>query len=144
MVRVCGVHPPCIYAQSAKFLVELTPEYLACCSIVGVVEGNVIASGNVMLTGVVKGNIECNNIIVDGTDYSQCIRAKGSVSIKQNTTISGPIYCKHISISGTIIGNIRAMGNVGLTKDAIVKGDITSSILAVEPGAKIAGNLLIK
>ena len=113
-------------------------------AIVGVVEGNVVASGNVMLTGVVKGNIECNNIIVDGTDYSQCIRAKGSVSIKQNTTISGPIYCKHISISGTIIGNIRAMGNVGLTKDAIVKGDITSSILAVEPGAKIAGNLLIK
>lgn len=113
-------------------------------AIVGVVEGNVIASGNVMLTGVVKGNIECNNIIVDGTDYSQCIRAKGSVSIKQNTTISGPIYCKHISISGTIIGSIRAMGNVGLTKDAIIKGDITSSILAVEPGAKIAGNLLIK
>ncbi len=113
-------------------------------AIVGVVEGNIVASGNVMLSGVVRGNIECNNIIIDGTDYNQCIRAKGSVSIKPNTTITGPIYCKHISISGTVIGNIKAQGNVGLTKEAVIRGDINSAILAVEPGAKISGNLTIR
>lgn len=113
-------------------------------AIVGVVEGNIVAAGNVMLTGVVKGNIECNNIIIDGTDYNQCIKAKGSVSVKQNSTITGPIFCKHISISGTVIGNIKAQGNVGLTKDAVIKGDISSAILAVEPGAKITGNLIVK
>ena len=113
-------------------------------AVVGVVEGNIVAAGNVMLTGVVKGNIECNNIIIDGTDYSQCIRAKGSVSVKPGTTITGPIFCKHISISGTVIGSIKAQGNVGLTKDASIKGDITSSILAVEPGAKISGNLQVR
>ena len=113
-------------------------------AIVGIVEGNIVAAGNVMLTGIVKGSIECNNIIIDNNDYSQCIRAKGSVSIKPGTTINGPIFCKHISISGTVIGNIKAQGNVGLTKDASVKGDITSSILAVEPGAKISGNLQVR
>ncbi len=113
-------------------------------AIVGMIEGNVIADGNVMLTGVVKGNIECNNIIVDGADFAQCIRAKGSVSIKPNTTIAGTIYCKHISVAGTIVGSIKASGNVGLTKTAIVKGDIISSILAVEPGAKLSGNMLVK
>ena len=113
-------------------------------AIVGIVEGNIYAAGNVMLTGIVKGNIECNNIIIDGTDYNQCIRAKGSVSIKSNTTVSGPIFCKHISISGTVMGSIKAQGNVGLTKEASIKADITSAILAVEPGAKISGNLQIR
>ena len=113
-------------------------------AIVGTVDGNVVANGNVMLSGIVKGNIDCNNIIVDGTDYNQCIRAKGSVSIKPGATITGPIFCKHISIGGTVVGNIRAQGNVGLTKDAVIKGDITSAILAVEPGAKITGNMIIK
>ena len=113
-------------------------------AIVGVVEGNVKTAGNLMLTGIVKGNIECNNIVIDGTDFNQSIKAKGSVSIKENSVVNGPINCKHISVLGTVVGNIKASGNVGITKTSIIKGDINAQVLAVEPGAKIQGMITVK
>ena len=34
-----GIHPPGVHADDAEFLVELTPEHLACIEVVGIVEG---------------------------------------------------------------------------------------------------------
>ena len=113
-------------------------------AVVGIVEGNVTTAGNLMLAGVIKGTIKCNNIVIDGANHSQTIHAQGSVSIKENTVINAPIFCKHISIMGTVVGNIKASGNIGLAKTAVVKGDMSSSVLAVEPGAKIQGTVTVK
>lgn len=115
-------------------------------AIAGIVEGSVKADGNVMLSGTVKGSIECNNIIIDGisADFNNSIKAKGSVSIKEGSSLTGSVVCKHISVMGILYGNIKATGNVGLTKTAVVKGDISASVLAVEPGAKIIGNVAVK
>jgi cytoskeletal protein CcmA (bactofilin family) len=115
-------------------------------AVAGTVDGSVKAEGNIMLSGVIKGAINCNNIIIENTkiDCNTSITAKGSVSIKEDASFSGDITCKHISINGTVLGNIKATGNVGLTKTAIVKGNIDAAVLAVEPGAKISGNVQIK
>lgn len=113
-------------------------------AVAGVIEGNVSAAGNLMLAGTIKGSVECNNIILDGCQLMSDIRAKGSVSIKENASVTGTIYCKHVSVMGTVIGNIKASGNVGLTKNATIRGDINASVLAVEPGAKIQGCVTVK
>ena len=115
-------------------------------AVAGSVESTVKVEGNIMLSGSIKGSIECNNIIIDGAhiDCNGAIKAKGSVSVKEGSSFKGNISCKHISITGTVIGNISASGNVGLTKTAVVRGDISASVLAVEPGAKIAGKVMIE
>lgn len=113
-------------------------------AVAGIVEGKVSTAGNLMLTGEIRGAIKCNNIVIDGGHCHTNIITKGSVSIKGDTTVASNITCKHISISGTVYGDIKATGNVGLTKTAIVKGDIQAAVLAVEPGAKICGNVIVK
>ena len=55
-----------------------------------------------------------NNIVIDGGHCHTNIVTKGSVSIKENTTVASNISCKHISISGTVYGDIKATGNIQL------------------------------
>ena len=42
-IRLRSIHPPCIHADGAQFLVKLTPEHLACIEVVGIVEGILVA-----------------------------------------------------------------------------------------------------
>lgn len=113
-------------------------------AVIGVVEGDVKIAGNLMLTGIIKGDIECNNMVIDSTGAFNTIKARGSVSVKEGCVVNCNITCKHISVLGTVIGNVKATGNVGLSKNSTVRGDITSSVLAVEPGAKIQGMVTVK
>jgi len=113
-------------------------------AVAGSVDGSVNCAGNLMLTGEIKGKITCNNIVIESCNCSPNLTVRGNVSIKENTRITGDIHCKHISVMGTINGNIDAEGNVGLTKNAVVEGNITAAVLAIEPGAKIKGFVDIK
>lgn len=113
-------------------------------AVVGVVEGDVQIAGNLMLQGAIKGNIECNNLVINSSGKLNAIKARGSVSVKEGCTVEGSISCKHISVLGSVIGDINAVGNVGLSKSSTVRGNITSAVLAVEPGAKIQGMVSVK
>ena len=113
-------------------------------AVAGIVKGRVVCAGNLMLTGEIKGDIDCNNLVLDDCTCTSTINARGSISIKENAYFAGNISCKHVSVMGSIVGHIRASGNVGLTKTAVVKGDIRAAVLAVEPGAKLTGNVDIR
>ena len=114
-------------------------------AVAGIVEGNVRCEGNLMITGNIRGNIDCNNLVIESNDATPIsVKAKGSVSLKEGANVTSNINCKHISVMGNLIGNIRAQGNVGINKTATVKGDIIASVLAVEPGAKLRGTIDVK
>ena len=114
-------------------------------AVAGRVDGDLEAAGNIILTGVVKGDIHCNNIMLEDCQlYSVNIYATGSVSIKEGASLSGDISCKHLSLMGTFVGNINASGNVALGKSSVTNGDVSAAALAVEPGAKIKGNIDIR
>jgi len=109
-------------------------------AVAGVVEGAVTCAGNLMLIGEILGPVECNNIVLESAVASTpMLKVRESVSIKDNTEFRGDISCKNISVMGRIVGNINASGNVGISKTAVIEGDITATGLAIEPGAKIKG-----
>lgn len=108
-------------------------------AIAGSVEGDVSCAGNLMLTGDVKGSVECYNIVLGSNLKLPKLVVKENVSIKENTEFTGDITCNNISIMGIVKGNITANGNIGISKTAVIEGNITAKVLAIEPGAKVKG-----
>lgn len=113
-------------------------------AVAGIVEGSVSCAGNLMLTGEIKGTIDCNNIVIDNIGGASVLKVKESVSVKEHASFTGDIGCKNISIMGKVAGNISASGNVGITKTAVIEGDITAHVIAIEPGAKVKGYINIE
>lgn len=113
-------------------------------AVAGSIEGNITAKGNVVVTGQVHGNITCDNLMLDGGCHLATeINATGHVVLKEEVVINGKIYCKDISVMGTVNGDIFARGSVALSGASIINGNISASNLCVESGAKIKGAMSI-
>lgn len=107
----------------------------------GIVEGDIIAKGNVIITGVVKGKITCDNLLLKNCHLATEINASGQVTVEENVSVTGKVVCKNISVNGKINGDIRATEKIGLTKNAIVNGNIVASSIGIEFGAKVDGKI---
>ena len=110
----------------------------------GTVIGDISAKGNVLVTGTVKGKISCSNLMLEGCNVHSEIETSESVIIKENVHAIGRISCKDITVMSNLNGDIVASGKVGISKDAVVRGNITAASLGVEVGAKIEGMISIR
>ena len=90
------------------------------------IEGDIRGHGNLVIEGSVKGNIELE-------DYNFAIGPNGSVE--------GKIRAQDISISGQMLGNIEAQGNVDISHSANFQGEIHARAIAVENGADFNGTV---
>lgn len=87
-----------------------------------VVQGSLIATGDIQVDGRVEGDIE-----------------SGSLTIGEKATVHGEVTCEEIIIRGRVIGSVRA-ARVHLAGTSHVEGDIFHQALAVETGAFFEGN----
>ena len=87
------------------------------------VNGDLKIKGDILIYGIVLGNVEC-----DGKVHT----AKGSL-------INGNVHSKSAYINGKIEGNLVAQSKVVLAKFSQLKGDLVSSTLTIEEGAKFDG-----
>ncbi|MBR5229578.1 MAG: polymer-forming cytoskeletal protein [Firmicutes bacterium] len=110
----------------------------------GTVIGDISAKGNVFVTGTVKGKITCSNLMLEGCNVMSEIETSEAVIIKENVHAVGRITCKDITVMSSLNGDILASGKVGISKDAVIRGNITAASLGVEAGAKIEGMMSIK
>lgn len=94
------------------------------------INGNLTASGGLRVDGQVMGDID--------------IRAddEAVLAIGEEGKIQGNIRGNRIIIGGTVLGNIEARDWVELRAGSHVSGDIHYKTLSIEPGAKVAGQLL--
>lgn len=113
-------------------------------AVAGAVVGDISAKGNVIVTGNVKGKITCSNLMLESCNVHSEINTSECVVIKEKVNVIGKIQCKDITIMSNVSGDIIASGKVGLSKDAVVKGNIIAAAIGVEVGAKIEGTLSIK
>ncbi len=58
-------------------------------------------------------------------------------------SIVGDIKCGDLTFDGKIKGNVHVMGNVNCKGNAVVIGDITSTTITVESGARLQGTVQI-
>jgi cytoskeletal protein CcmA (bactofilin family) len=88
-----------------------------------IITGNVEASGDIRIDGILKGNLF----------------AKAKVIIGPDCVIEGDIHCKQGDILGRIEGQIHANDLLHLRGNAIINGDIHAAKLLIEPTASFNG-----
>jgi cytoskeletal protein CcmA (bactofilin family) len=96
---------------------------------------NLISNGT-DITGDIKSN---GDIRIDGT-LTGNLATKGKVVIGPTGKIKGEVICKNSEVSGVIEGKISVGQLLNLKASSKVLGDIATSKLAIEPGARFTGN----
>ena len=87
------------------------------------ITGNLKTTGDVVIEGVVDGDIRAHLLTVGET-----------------ATIRGEIVADDIVINGRVIGRVRGL-KVRLTSSAQVEGDIIHKTIAIESGAHFEGSV---
>ena len=95
---------------------------------------NLISSGT-EITGDIKS---VGDIRIDG-GLTGNLNTKGKVVIGPTGFIKGEIICKNSEVSGVIEGKIIVSQLLNLKATCKIVGDIISSKLSIEPGAKFSG-----
>lgn len=96
---------------------------------------NIISSGT-DITGDIISN---GDIRIDGS-VTGTLNTKGKVVIGPTGKIRGEVVCKNSEISGIIEGRITVAQLLNLKSSSRIQGDISTSKLSIEPGAKFSGN----
>lgn len=96
---------------------------------------------NFLGTGTtIKGDIKSNgDFRIDG-HLEGSINSKGKVVIGNSGRVDGDIVCQNADISGTVKAKLVVHELLNLKSSAIINGDIFTSKLAIEPGAKFTGS----
>lgn len=96
---------------------------------------NLISNGT-DITGDIKSN---GDIRIDGS-LTGSLNTKGKVVIGPTGRVNGEIICKNSEVSGIIEGKIMVGQLLNLKSSSKIIGDIATSKLSIEPGAKFTGN----
>jgi cytoskeletal protein CcmA (bactofilin family) len=90
----------------------------------------------------IKGNLEfVGTLIVEGTLESQI---KGvELIIQKNGKINGSLKVRTLNCHGKIEGDIEA-DSVVIHSSAEISGEVKATVLEIEPGATINGNISMK
>lgn len=90
--------------------------------------GKIFADSDFRIDGEVEGTITCN----------------GKVVIGQKGFLKGSISCVNAEIIGTVDGDIVVADTLSLRGTAIIKGDVKTKVLMVEPNATFNGTCSMK
>lgn len=86
--------------------------------------GEIFADSDFRIDGEVEGTITCS----------------GKVVIGQKGILKGSISCTNAEIIGTVVGDIFVSETLSLRGTAVIKGDVKTKILMVEPSAVFNGS----
>lgn len=98
------------------------------------------SSANLIQSGTsITGDIQSNgNIRIDGT-LNGTVNAGGKVILGSTGSVEGEIKCINADIEGRVNGIIKVKELLSFKATAVVTGEIYTSKLAIEPGAKFTG-----
>jgi cytoskeletal protein CcmA (bactofilin family) len=85
------------------------------------IKGDVICENSVHVDGVVYGDISCEELIVG-----------------EHGAVHGVVTAKNVELYGTLEGKINT-NDIFIARTAKLKGDVSHTSLAIEPGAYIEG-----
>jgi cytoskeletal protein CcmA (bactofilin family) len=90
--------------------------------------GKIFADSDFRIDGEVEGTITCN----------------GKVVIGQKGYLKGSISCVNAEIIGSVEGDVVVTETLSLRGTAVIKGDVRTKILMVEPNAVFNGTCSMK
>ena len=92
-----------------------------------VIEGNVQAEGDLVVEGIVKGDVTTKTKLVVGT----------------SAIIEGNILAQHAEIAGRVQGTVKALGLLVINSSGTILGDVITKDLNVESGSSFLGRLQV-
>jgi cytoskeletal protein CcmA (bactofilin family) len=95
---------------------------------------NLISNGT-DITGDIKSN---GDIRIDGS-LTGNLNTRGKVVIGPTGKVKGEVICKNSEVSGLVEGKISVGQLLILKASSRIQGDIVTSKLAIEPGARFSG-----
>ena len=105
-------------------------------------KGNEIESSVINIIGngtSIKGEVKCNgDMRIDGSLVGS-INSKGKLVIGPSGNVEGEIICQSADFSGNIKATVTVTELLQLKASAKLIGDVITTKLAIEPGAKFSG-----
>jgi cytoskeletal protein CcmA (bactofilin family) len=91
----------------------------------------------------VKGNFESNgNIIINGL-LDGDIKTKGAILVGDKAKIKANIKAGEMAVKGEVNGNLSIKGYLSISASARLLGDIECAQISIEKGAEINGKVVI-
>lgn len=99
-----------------------------------------VQSVNMLGAGTtIKGDIQSNgDFRIDGILLGS-IQSKGKIVIGETGNVEGEVTCRNADVSGKVKAQITVSELLTLKATARLSGEITTSKLSIEPGAKFSG-----
>ena len=91
-----------------------------------IVTGDITSQEDITIHGCVKGQIRMD---------------KGALLVAPNGLVDADVQGTHVTIHGTLAGNVLAMDRVELTPTADVTGTLTAPALVMQDGATFNGTI---
>lgn len=111
--------------------------------ILGMVRGDVQAGGNVIVSGCVEGCICGESISLDGCAVRGDVTARGEISVRCGTVVSGNLCADSAAVNGKVRGSVTAQEAVVLQNDAFVIGAVTGSTVTMQEGTALFGEVRV-
>lgn len=92
-----------------------------------IIEGNVHAEGDLLIEGLVKGDVT----------------TKTKLQVGANAVIEGNILAQHAEIAGRVQGTVKALGLLVINSSGTILGDVITKDLNVESGSTFNGRLQV-
>lgn len=103
------------------------------------VGGPLTSKGNVSISGRVNGSVEGLSVTLESTKVIGDITSGDALSIGKGAVVIGDINAPSLVVKGAVKGNVDVKGDVFLHKGAVVKGNIVSASIGMEPGVVVDG-----
>lgn len=88
-----------------------------------VIEGKIKSEGNIRIDGVITGDLD----------------VQGNLTLGETAEVNGEVKAENVTLSGRVVGFVRAEEKLVLESKSVLKGDLSAKILVVEPGARFDG-----
>ena len=109
----------------------------------GRVNGDVVSSGRVRVSGTHQGNIKAVNLILDKGVITGDVTCEENVTVEPGSTLTGNVTAAAARINGTIQGNLKITGQVTLCSSAVLTGDLVAGSCIMEAGCAVQGKFQI-
>ena len=93
---------------------------------------------NISIEGSIRGE---ENVVMDGSMKGDIELEKHDFIVDSKGRFEGDIRAQNVNISGLVMGNVKTIGKVELTKEADFIGDIRAKNFLMEEGAYFKGSI---
>jgi len=102
------------------------------------VEHKTFIGENISAIGQIQGE---EDLLIEGFVKGKIELEKNHVTVSSKGKVEGEILAENVTISGRMVGNVRALDKAKITKEADFNGEIKAKRISVEDGAYLKADI---